>query len=100
MVWARFCVFSGGLGLFGMVWGGPVGLVSGLVSICLGLVMAGLLGWSGVVWDFARFCMFRMVQDVWCSLVCGQGWSGLVSAYFGMVWWVWGGKRRVKEPSK
>ena len=22
---------------------------------------------------------------------CGKGWSGLVSACFGVVWWVWGG---------
>ena len=82
--------------MFGMVWGGPVGLVSGLVSICVGLVFWAGLGWSGTLLASACFGWSRM-SGVVC---CGKGWSGLVSACFGMVWWVWGDKRRVNEPGK
>ena len=70
----------------GVVWRG-LGL---FLLVFVGVVCGGL----GMVWG--GLGMSRMFGVV----CCGKGWSGLVSACFGMVWWVWGGKRKVNEPGK
>ena len=92
MGWYRVVCSSGvvwrGLGWFLLVF---VGVVCG----GLGMVWGGL-GLSGTSLASACFGWSRM-SGVVC---CGKGWSGLVSACFGMVWWVWGGKRKVNEPGK
>ena len=90
--WYRGVCSSGvvwrGLGLFLLVF-------VGVVCVGLGMVWGGL-GWSGTSLASACFGWSRM-SGVVC---CGKGWSGFVSACFGMVWWVWCGKRKVNEPGK
>ena len=77
VVWARFCMFWGGLGSFLHLvrWSEVASLLHVMARSGMlwdGIGWFGRLGWSGVVW--ACFCLFLL------------GWSAVVWGWSGVVW--------------